>query len=543
MPNPSATSDAALRRADPAPDGRPLSPVGAALIPAAFAVGAAAPGWIPAFRHHPVLWPTFLGAGGVLLAGAVWLFAVAGSRGRDFRFRVFIKKPHWVQSSAQTALLLYWGWHVAPVLGNLPYLFGQLCFAYGVEALLQLGRRGSYRLGFGPIPIVLSINFFLWFKPDWYYWQFAIIALGYLAKEFIRWEKRGRRTHIFNPSSFPLAVFSLALILTGTTDATLGLEIAQTLFNPPHMHLAIFLVALPAQILFGVTTMTIASVVTAYLWGLLYFEVTGTFYFRDAFIPIAVFLGMHLLFTDPATSPRSEVGRVIFGVLYAVFTIAFAALLEGTGAPTFYDKLLPIPILNTMVRRIDRWAAAIVDRVPGALLAFDRSLGRAGHRYAVVALWVLAFSGMSAAGGVGDEHPGQYLPFWEEACTAGSQRACNHVADMQTTFCDRGSAWACNELGVHRAHRQQDRAGAARAVRRACELGFPAGCANAARLAGMDGSPVSLTRARPRLEDLPIVLRGSKGPVEEDTPEGLYALACERGWADMCAGAPGDRGP
>ena len=508
-----------------------LAPGRALLIPLAFAVGAAAPALIPAFRAHAVLLPTFLGAGGALLAWTVWLYMDARSEGRTLQLQILLKKPHWVQTGAQTALLLYWGWHVPPVFANLPFLFGQLLFAYGLDALLQWTRRGTYQLGFGPIPIILSINFFLWFKPEWYYWQFVIIALGYAAKEFIQWEKQGRRTHIFNPSSFPLAVFSLVLIVTGATDATLGLEIAQTLFNPPHIFWVIFLVALPAQILFGVTTMTIASVVTAYAWGLLYFSITGTFFFRDAFIPIAVFLGMHLLFTDPATSPKTEIGRVIFGSLYAMFTIAFAAILEAGNAPAFYDKLLPIPILNMMVKRIDRVAVAAVDRIPELLLAFHQSLGATRHRLAVVALWVVTFLGMSASGGVGDDHPGQYLPFWEEACSGENERACEYVVVMKTNFCDRGSGWACNELGIHRAALEGDPAGALRAMSRSCDLSFSPGCDNVLRLTTGE---TPLAQAQPQLEDLPIVLRGSKGFVEEETPAELYALACKRGWANMC---------
>ncbi len=57
----------------------------------------------------------------------------------------------------------------------------------------------------GPFPVIFSINLFLWFKPDWFYFQFLMVALGFAAKELIRWDKDGRRAHIFNPSSFPLA--------------------------------------------------------------------------------------------------------------------------------------------------------------------------------------------------------------------------------------------------------------------------------------------------------------------------------------------------
>ena len=164
------------------------------------------------------------------------------------------------------------------------------------------------------------------------------------------------RAHIFNPSSFPLAVFSLGLILTGTSDLTWGQDIASTQFYPPHMYLMLFLIGLPGQFFFGVTSMTMSAVVTTYLFGLLYFAATGIYFFYDSYIPIAVFLGMHLLFTDPSTSPRTELGRLIFGVLYGLSTVALYELLGSAGLPTFYDKLLQVPLLNLSIKLIDRAA-------------------------------------------------------------------------------------------------------------------------------------------------------------------------------------------
>jgi len=66
---------------------------------------------------------------------------------------------------------------------------------------------------------------------------------------------------------------------------------------------------------------------------------------------------MHLLFTDPSTSPRTELGRVIFGALYGLSTIALYELLGTAGLPTFYDKLLQVPILNLSIMLIDSGGA------------------------------------------------------------------------------------------------------------------------------------------------------------------------------------------
>ncbi len=485
--------------------------------------------------REAILNRAFLGAAGALLVGAVAVYMALQRSGRTVALEIVLRKAHYVQASVQAALFAYWGWHVTFVQALVPLVLAQLIFAYGISMVLAWSRRTTFELGFGPFPVTISINFFLVFKPEWFHWQFVIVALGFAAKEFLRWEKNGRSTHIFNPSSFPLAVFSLVLILTGRTDTTIGVEIAQTLFNPPHMHAVIFLVSLVPQILFGVTTMTMAAVFTTYIVGLLYFAATATYFFIDAYIPIAVFLGMHLLFTDPSTSPRSASGRILFGILYGLGTMALVVILRAVGAPPFYDKLLPIPILNLMVLGLDRVAAS------GKLRLLDVSklgpvLSNKQRRLAAVGIWAVAFLMISGAGGVGDNHPGQYLPFWQEACQAGSARACDYVPVMQGNFCVKRSGWACNELGIYLAVTERDSSIGVVAFRRGCRLGFPTACENADRMRAAAGG--SLVSAPPLLADLPIVLRGSKGLIRERDPEALYALACERGWPGTCGARP-----
>ena len=63
-------------------------------------------------------------------------------------------------------------------------------------------------------------------------------------------------------------------------------------------------------------------------------------------------------------------------------------------------------------------------------------------------VWAVVFVGMSAAGGVGDRHPGQWVPFWQRACEEGRPHACGFLAAKQSGLCNMGSGWACNEAGV-----------------------------------------------------------------------------------------------
>ncbi|MGH7502004.1 MAG: hypothetical protein ACREL7_09625 [Longimicrobiales bacterium] len=473
--------------------------------------------------QRPALFWTFVGAGGALLAWIAVLFLMARRTGRSLILNVMVRRPHWIQACAQGSVLLYWGWHVRFVYAFLPLIAAQLIFAYAVDSLLNWSRRNTYAIGFGPFPIIFSINLFLWFRPEWFYWQFAMILVGFAAKEFIRWNLEGRSAHIFNPSSFPLAVASVALIVTATSDITLGTAIATTQFYPPHMYLFIFLISLPGQLLFGVARMTMSAVISLYLISLIHLQITGTYLFYDSHIPLPVFLGMHLLFTDPSTSPRSGSGRVLFGALYAMGTAVCYVLLSAANIPTFYDKLLPVPLMNLMVRGIDRLAAA---RPP--LTQLGSSLTPARRHVVWTSVWAGAFLVLTAARGVGDRHRGQALPFWQEACQAGSDRACKYTESMVLIYCNNGSGWACNEWGV--IQRDADRS-AGNAFTRACEMGFQPACDNAGRSSAGGEPPV---RASPQLPDLPIVLRGTKPPLTERDPARLYAIACSQGWPNTC---------
>ena len=294
------------------------------------------------------------------------------------------------------------------------------------------------------------------------------------------------------------------------------------------MYLFLFLIPLPGQYLFGVTTMTMSAVLTTYLFGLAYFAATGTYYFFDSYIPIAVFLGMHLLFTDPSTAPRTELGRMIFGSLYGLSTIALYQLLGAAGLPTFYDKLLQVPVLNLTIQWIDRAARSEpLRRFDPALIG--RSLPPRRRHLAYISIWVVVFGIMSAAQGVGDRHPGQWIPFWQQACQQDRPYACPYLAQLHATYCRAGSGWACNELGILKADKEMDRPAAFASMREGCDLGFQPACANVDTRSGG-----SWATGPPSVEELPILLRGSKGPITDRNPASLYARACGQGWPDSC---------
>ena len=201
-----------------APQGPPSRRV--LVLPLVFTVALAAFGLMPSAREDAGLQWSFLGAAGVLLAWNALLFASAARRGRPLGAHVVVRRPHWMQPLVQLTIYAYWGWYWPTVYELAPLMLSMLIFAYAFDLLLGWSRRDTVEVGFGPCPIIGSMGFFLLFKPTFFYWQFALIALGFAAKEFFRWERDGRRAHIFNPSSFPLAVASVVLLVTGTTGYT-----------------------------------------------------------------------------------------------------------------------------------------------------------------------------------------------------------------------------------------------------------------------------------------------------------------------------------
>ena len=464
----------------------------------------------------------------LLLAWQAVLFL--GSRGKEAP-RLEPSRPraqHYVQSLCQLAVYVYWGWFWPPVYAFAPLLLGQLVFAYAFDLLLAWSRRRPYALGFGPFPIVFSTNLFLWFRDEWFAFQFLLIAVGFLGKAFVHWRRDGREVHIFNPSAFTLALFSLALLASGTTHVTWAQEINTTFSLGPNIYLALFLIGLVVMYFFAITPVTAAAATTLFAGSAIYYAVTGVPYFVDSEIPSAVFLGLHLLVTDPSTSPRTPVGRAVFGMLYGVSVLTLFGILGALGLPTFYDKLLAVPLLNLAVPTIDR----AVERWRGnALVTALRLEGPIGRGNLVhMALWIVVFGSMTVLGGTDGMHRGDALPFWQQACAEGRPQACQRLVNIEASYCHDNSGWACNEMGRHFLEGQlapPDRERAFAYYARACEARFQPGCLNLLEEA-------DLAHADPRAFDLRLLLRqGGPNLMDMGEPE-LYARACRHGWAFAC---------
>ena len=493
-------------------------------------------------NSSPHLLEAFGGAVGVLLVFFLVLYRQVLRQGRTLTCQFMPRPVHYVQFMMHTSVYLYWGWYWREVYHDVSLIAAQIVFAYALDMLVCWWRRDNWVLGFGPVPIVMSTNLFLWFKDDWFYLQFLLIATGVLGKEFVRWKREGRLTHIFNPSAFSLCIFSIALIATHSTDISWGVEIATTFHRPPHIYLEIFLLGLIVQALFRVTLVTLSAAAALYALGLWYTGMTGDYQFIDSNIPVAVFLGLHLLTTDPATSPRRDLGKILFGAMYGAAVFGAYSGLKLIGAPEFYDKLLIVPPLNLSVRALDRFSDFVAARF-GSFTTVLRQRPRLTN-YASMGVWVGLFASMTASGFLikGKDHPGSNPEFWAKRCQDGHSNSCATWVNVLNDRCQDNSTADCFTLGKvldEGKYARQDEAKAGVMLGRACDSGVQDACVRLISFMKKGGNN-ALAAACDRGDGASCFILGSLISGGAGVPQNpaaafeLFQKSCDIGWWRGC---------
>jgi hypothetical protein len=264
-----------------------------------------------------------------------------------------------------------------------------------------------------------------------------------------------------------------------------------------------------------VTLMTLAATAALCLLNLAYTASTGVYFFVDSNIPIAVFLGLHLLVTDPSTSPRTNLGKVVFGALYGLGVWVSYEILRDFGLPSFYDKLLVVPFLNLSVQIIDRCATV---GALGRLNRWEAAFGQRKLNWAHIGCWAMLFAAMMGTGFVEAPHPGESIAFWRKAAEERKPHAAENLITMLKDRADHGVGQACNELGliyVEGKLTKKDPAAAIRYFVLAFEHGYEGGCENA-------GIQILFYRAPASPEDMAEVL----DHLATESVRGTNALTC-----------------
>jgi hypothetical protein len=421
---------------------------------------------------------TFWGISGFLTLFYIITTVIQLQKGKTASILIIIAKPHYVQMIMHLCIFIYWGWYWPQVYDQAILILAQLVYVHIFDLCFRWSQGKPFVIGFGRFPIIFSTNLFLWFRDDWFYYQFIMITFGILAKEYFTWNKDGRETHIFNPSAISLSVASLLLIITGTTDISWGSQISNTLNLPPYIYLEIFILGLIVQYLFHVTLVTLATVISLLVLGAIYYQVTGVYFFYTSDIPIAVFLGLHLLVTDPSTSPKTNTGKLLFGLLYGLSVMLLFEILEYFGAPTFYDKLLSVPILNLSIIFLDQIGHKLNLKKRFPFFSAS-SFNSKKTNLIFMAIWIVIFIGWQSFGHIGNDHPGRQSQFWEQACDKDLRNGCRNLHELLGKECDNNVALACARLGsLHRLGKGTDRSDikAYEYVKRACELDMREAC-------------------------------------------------------------------
>ena len=182
----SAATSARTRASANAEAGTRLSAGSAFLLNACFVAGLLVLSQLPVLQPRATVRASLVFAALFLLAWSGVLFGLL-RRGQKVALEIVPRRQHYLQACQQGAVSCIGATTGARSITPAPLIAAQLLFAYGFDSLLSWTHRRTFALGFGPFPIIFSINLFLWFKDDWFYLQFVMVALGFLAKEFLRW--------------------------------------------------------------------------------------------------------------------------------------------------------------------------------------------------------------------------------------------------------------------------------------------------------------------------------------------------------------------
>jgi len=273
-----------------------------------------------------------------------------------------IKLTHALPSVLQIALFAYWSIYWTPVITHLPVIGVQLAFAYAFEFLLAWTLRRAYSPSLGPVPIVLSMNLFVWF-PDLLV-STIVIAIALLSKALLRFEGR----HIFNPSVLGIAVVGVLCILIPAVFHYQ--DISHDFDRPPHMTEVILLLALIPQIRLQLTPVAVGAAFAMLGTMFVVFSLTGYKGGPSPWWPPWL-LAITLLAADPATIPTTSASRLVFGLfLGTAFYVVSRLFLLSIGTD-FFSKIIPIPMANLLVPNFERAGARLSASWPHLVRRFN----------------------------------------------------------------------------------------------------------------------------------------------------------------------------
>ena len=253
-----------------------------------------------------------------------------------------LRLTHLLPATIQAILFAYWALYWPGVAGRIESIALQLLLAYAIDATVaSLGAR-EWKVGAGPIPIVLSSNLFAWFSPIG---SIVVVVLAVVSRALIR---RGGR-HIMNPSAFGLTVAGLGSLVI----PALSFETTFHQLNvAPNMRELIVLLALVPQVRLRIVLVSASAAAMLSFLG----QAPGL-------QSPSVLLMFALFATDPATMPRRPVAQVMFGAFIGAGVVVFSRMLHP-GADEEISKAFSVPIANMLVPVFEEAARRFERLVP-----------------------------------------------------------------------------------------------------------------------------------------------------------------------------------
>lgn len=240
---------------------------------------------------------------------------------------------------------------------RMPFVFYQIIFALTFDYLFTIWRGKAYHLHFYVIPMVLSINLFLWLLNEYSIIHLPIIIAGILIKTYvIRKDADGQFVHIFNPSFIVLSLTSLIIFAMGLNfinPNVYAVEIGYMYDTTPYFNIFVLCVGcitlwLPNSYLVSIGAYSIVMLLDQLSRTYLGYQLFTKLVSDSAMI--AIMLGI----TDPKTSPKTSYGKLFFGVAYGLCFTFFNFLLAVSGPfDTYFAKIFAIPALNLFVGKFD----------------------------------------------------------------------------------------------------------------------------------------------------------------------------------------------
>lgn len=295
------------------------------------------------------------------------------------------KRALLIQLCMHMCIFAYWGYFHRAVYARIPIVIHQIAFVHLFYFVSSMYFRRKLVPSISLIPLTFSINLFLWFYHQIYFFHLILLALAILAKMFLTRSINGKESHIFNPSAIVLALATIIILLFPVHEVIYGPQIGAIWIGIPHFD--IFLFTLGCITLWTPNRYLMAmSAIGIIILGD-YF--TDTYAGLPLFAELAkgsVLLGCTLLICDPATSPNSKAGQILFGLTYGVSVAVAFTIFSKFYWNTYYDKLFFVCMLNYFSPNFDRVGVWIENK-----FSQFNWLNLAGHRAVLLAVYVAFF--------------------------------------------------------------------------------------------------------------------------------------------------------